>query len=522
MELNIHILRNELEHVSGYRGERDYLERSLSFYTLYQPDCVLRRDTLYLVDSVSLAAKIPGKESGTALLIIEGEEQEAAGYPDGCAWICMDGSLSADALLARLQDIFEKYDRWERGLSSVLSGERSIEALCRISLPIFHNPVMVHNREYELMAYAEAGGASFPYSLLQEGTNYLDRNITDELFFRSDYLTTLEFETPQFWSNEGEEYITIYSNIFDEDQEYWGRIVIDGVNGSLTEGHLALLSVFTEAVRALAVRHSGSKFNALAAFKNYALEYLRSPSGFDADKLLMAMRLAGWKRNGPFFCVCMELTEAGQELHSAAYESVLFDHQLYGYLSLEYEDRLLLLCNLGLGLEGRDEECRRLAYIVRDNLFKSGISTEFSDFFQFPDYYRQAEAALQSGKECSSTQWLFKFEDYALHYVLNRGANTLPMRTLIPPSILKLIRYDRTHDTSYYKTLLNYIEFDSHTAKAIDDLYIHRNTFKSRIKKIRELLEMELDSPQERLYLMLIFRILRRYPELASEQEVGL
>ena len=34
---------------------------------------------------------------------------------------------------------------------------------------------------------------------------------------------------------------------------------------------------------------------------------------------------------------------------------------------------------------------------------------------------------------------------------------------------------------------------------------------------------MELDSPQERvLYLMLIFRILRRYPELASEQEVGL
>ncbi|ANU76419.1 helix-turn-helix domain-containing protein [Blautia pseudococcoides] len=73
-----------------------------------------------------------------------------------------------------------------------------------------------------------------------------------------------------------------------------------------------------------------------------------------------------------------------------------------------------------------------------------------------------------------------------------------------------------------YKTLRNYIEFDSHTAKAIDDLYIHRNTFKSRIKKIRELLEMEPDSPQERLYLMLIFRILRRYPELASEQEVRL
>ena len=67
--------------------------------------------------------------------------------------------------------------------------------------------------------------------------------------------------------------------------------------------------------------------------------------------------------------------------------------------------------------------------------------------------------------------------------MLNCGADTLPVRTLIPASILELIRYDRTHDTSYYKTLLNYIEFDSHTAKAIDDLYIHRNTFKSRMKR---------------------------------------
>ena len=137
------------------------------------------------------------------------------------------------------------------------------------------------------MGYAEAGNASFSYSLLQEGTNYLDRNITDELFFRSDYLTTLEFVTPQYWSNEGEKFISIYSNIFDENGEYWGRIVIDGVNITLTDGHLALLSVFTETVRALAVRHSGSRFNALEAFKNYALEYLRSPSEFDVDKLCL-------------------------------------------------------------------------------------------------------------------------------------------------------------------------------------------------------------------------------------------
>ena len=49
MELNIQILMNELEHVSAFRQEGDFLERRLSFYTVYQPECVLREDTLYLV-----------------------------------------------------------------------------------------------------------------------------------------------------------------------------------------------------------------------------------------------------------------------------------------------------------------------------------------------------------------------------------------------------------------------------------------------------------------------------------------
>ncbi|MCB6193013.1 hypothetical protein [Blautia marasmi] len=72
MELNIHILMNELEHVSGYRGEQDYLDRKLSFYTLYQPGCVLRRDTLYLMESADQALDIPELESGTALLFLGG------------------------------------------------------------------------------------------------------------------------------------------------------------------------------------------------------------------------------------------------------------------------------------------------------------------------------------------------------------------------------------------------------------------------------------------------------------------
>lgn len=510
MKINAHILLRELEHVSSSDIGSNYLERNLAGYTIWNSGSVLRNDTLYFIERKE-PLSLPGDKGGFSFLFLSGQDVSPC---KGCDCICLDGKMSLEQVLLCLEKIFEKYRRWEERLSAVLTGERSIDALCRASVRIFNNPIMVHNWEYEVIGYGEKTGAEFPYRLVQEGTNYLDKNIMDELFFRSDYLDTLEYTTPQYWLNEDEELLSIYSNIFSDRGEYLARIVIDGVNGGLTDGALALLSVFTEAIRVLAVRQSDSKFNPLAAFKNYTREYLKDPSAFDKDKLLMAMRLAGWKRSGPFFCVCMELTDAGRNLHSASYESMLFDHQLHGYLSLEYEDGLILLCNLGMCPGGRDEECRRLAYIVRENLLKSGISTEFEDFFKFPDYYLQAEAALRSGKECSKTKWLFRFEDYGLAYILNYGAHTLPVETLVPACLLNLKQYDIAHETSYYKTLTNYIEYDSHTAKAIDDLYIHRNTFKSRMAKIRELMDMNLDAPEERLYLLIIFRILERYPEL--------
>ena len=77
-------------------------------------------------------------------------------------------------------------------------------------------------------------------------------------------------------------------------------------------------------------------------------------------------------------------------------------------------------------------------------------------------------------------------------------------------------------DEETLTTINKFFENSLNVSETSRQLYIHRNTFKSRMKKIRELLDMDLDSPQERLYLMLIFRILKRYPELAGEQEVVL
>lgn len=167
MNLNAHILLNELEHISAYDIGENCLERNLSGYTLWQPGNVLRRDMLYLIAKGEEKALLPEGEPGAALLFME----EPGGFSGASVpWICLDGQVSADRVLLRLEEIFRKYDEWEAGLSAILAGERSIDALCRASLSIFNGPIMVHNREYELLGMAEDAGAVFPYRVLQEGT----------------------------------------------------------------------------------------------------------------------------------------------------------------------------------------------------------------------------------------------------------------------------------------------------------------------------------------------------------------
>ena len=167
-----------------------------------------------------------------------------------------------------------------------------------------------------------------------------------------------------------------------------------------------------------------------------------------------------------------------------------------------------MIFNLTRSSKTREEECAQIAYIVRENLLSAGISTEFSDFFEFPAYYKQAKAARLTGTRLYPTQWLFKFENVALKHVLINGTDSLPFHVLMPATLNSIIKYDQLHGTEYYRTLRNFVLYDKKTADAIEDLYVHRSTFKSRMKKISEMLVLNLNDPDVVFYLKIIIHLL--------------
>ncbi len=518
MKLNARIFVNALnasDILESCRLTEMSTERNIEGYTIYEDGISIDESLLYIVRDPFLLDTFHKNRNREHITVVCLFAQEPGSYEDKWDYLFLKKNVTLNQALEKLEDIVEFYNRWERELSFSLTKVGTISDLCRISLPVFQNPIMVHKWDYEVVGSAQAPGMCFQHSITEPETNYLNESETKELFFRRDYLQAKNFTTPQYWMDDDE--IDIYCNIFDEDMEYWGRIVVYGVNGIPTEGHLVLLQVLGEAVKTLAMKNVFHRSGNRELFKQFVLDFFRSPQMFQREKLLNVMQMNGWKQKDRFFCVCAKTSRQRLEMNSIEYECMVFDSHFHNYLAFEWEGKMLLICNLTLSRQSRERECGQLVYIIRENLFKSGISTEFHDFFDFPDYYAQALAALQAGEIHDRTKWMFKFETYALYHILHKGADTLPLKTLVPEYLYRLAAYDRKYGTVLVDTLESYIVNNASTAKALDGLYVHRNTFGSRMKKIREIIKTDIDSYERKVYLMILFRILKVNPQLLSE-----
>lgn len=518
MKLNATIFANALESsgiLQSYRLEKMSMERKIEGYTVYEEGISVDDSLLYILsDTCLLDIFHENRYIGniTAVCLFAQEERF---YQSGWNYLFLKKDIFLNQALKKLEDIVRFYDNWECKLLDSIADAGTISDLCRLSLPVFENPIMVHNRDYEVVGYAQAPGMCFQNSITEPETNYLNESETKELFFRKDYLQAKNYTTPQYWIDDDE--TDIYCNIFDEKMEYWGRIVVYGVNGIPTEGHMVLLQVLGEAVRILALKTVSHRSGNRDLFKQFVRDYFRSLQTLQKEEFLNVMQMNGWKEKDHFFCVCAETSRQRLEMNSIEYECMLFDSHFHNYLAIEWEGRLALICNLTLSRKNREKECGELAYIVRENLFKCGISTEFHHFFDFPDYYAQALAALRAGEVHDRTKWLFKFETYALYHVLNKGADTLPLKTLVPEYLYRLAAYDRKYGTVLVDTLKSYVIYNASAVKAVNGLYVHRNTFSSRMKKIREIIKADIDSYEQKVYLMVLFRILKAHPELLWE-----
>lgn len=84
--------------------------------------------------------------------------------------------------------------------------------------------------------------------------------------------------------------------------------------------------------------------------------------------------------------------------------------------------------------------------------------------------------------------------------MLNECTGGLSEQSLYTDSLLSVIQYDKQKNTDYLHTLEVYLKNEMSISKTAADLYLHRNSLLKRLDKLKQLLNSDLEDPEEKLY----------------------
>lgn len=112
--------------------------------------------------------------------------------------------------------------------------------------------------------------------------------------------------------------------------------------------------------------------------------------------------------------------------------------------------------------------------------------------------YLEAKKAIALGTRINPQQQVYRYKDIELFQLLMDTSKTVEMDKFVEKKLSILQQYDKDHQAGLIKTLYFYIHTNGSLMETAKHLFIHRNSVKYRIDKIKELCDINLDSFQER------------------------
>jgi purine catabolism regulator len=138
-----------------------------------------------------------------------------------------------------------------------------------------------------------------------------------------------------------------------------------------------------------------------------------------------------------------------------------------------------------------------------------GISSPAFDLAEFRQAYECAEQSLQLGRVFQErpSGTVTHYEDLGLFRVISLAESPAGLGRFCQDAIGPLLSYDRENGTELLKTLRIFLEQNQNSVRAAEALFIHYNTMRYRLDRIKEILGDVLDNPQQRLTIEIALQL---------------
>ena len=407
-----------------------------------------------------------------------------------------------------MQEIFDTADGWERKIHALMLEHAGMERLLQVTSEFLQNPLTVIGLDFTFVA--EAGSKYLPPRArlyTDEGLNveYVNALLQNETYREmADTHETVMF--PAYISG----CRSMNRNLF-VDEKATHRLILTECRVEITQGVICVLDILSEKLEFL-LAHEEEETD---PDRDIEQIFVRVLSDRTADYMQISRELSelGWGGNHEYMCLILQITYLNQQNLSTKAICRYIKKKLGDSVSFLYQDEIVVFFDLTrLGMN-QEEVAGKLVYFIRDTYLKAGYSRVMTGHMNLRRQYVQAKTALDVGSRKKPYLWIHYFSQVAMTYILEQATKRLPGTMICHEGLLELKKHDEENQTQYMETLRVYLEQHLSATQAARELFIHRSTFLYRLDRIREILQSDLDDPEEIFYLELSFRLLEQEEE---------
>lgn len=397
---------------------------------------------------------------------------------------------SMETIINSLLACIDFYSAWEVSLKEKAFQPDCISGIVQSFSEVFQAKVALLDMKGTVLAVNCPNGESLDDYIAQSilETSAVPQSILFEEFYdESDLLVKDLTDQPQIYHADAG--WRIIGNYIRVGRERTGVLIFQECKRRLTRGDCSviqqLMPVLCNAIEA----DGHASIQSISALYQNLIQGDCNPDAVDA----LTQRLVKGSGRMPWTLFLFRCAGNGYQVGTGRLCELLQRISSSG-ITAEYEGDILSL------VRGEDVEffLKSVNEAVLMDQFFVGISLPFSDLAELRTAYRQTVFAAEY---CSDTGVRFT-RNLAFPYLINRMKDHSRELELYHPASTILGGYDSEKGSELYKTLIVFLENERNITNTAKSLFIHRNTLATRIERIQQLLDSDLNDPMERMFIL--------------------
>lgn len=464
----------------------------------------LKENYVYLISARQIDSRL-SDHHGIALIIVG--KPDTSLLPADSPFIQLPENCDLLEIFDLVQEIFEKYRKWDWKLQKALNSEKPLDEILLASMEIFRNPMFIHDASFFVLSCPK----HIPKMLQWETDPRTGRKIVpistiNDFRLDMEYLAGLRKKTPTLFSADQRGYRILFVNLWCR-EKYEGRILIDEIQNTIRPGDFDALEYLGKLIEMCIQTKELFWMSMESEMEQFFTDLLREKIQ-DEQQVINFIQLLNWDLHDRYLCLKIITEQKDLSLQSSSATLGQIDAQLSSGHAFLYDNSIVAIVNLSYGETTSEKILRELAILLREGLLKIGVSAVINNLLLLPKAYHQAHIALELGRMSDSMYWYYYFEDYMLEYMIDCSVRDVPIQLLCVSALYKLQDYDKENNTELYQTLHVFLRMERNLLKTSTELFIHRSTLSYRLKRISKITGIDLDDPRERLRLLLSFYML--------------